>query len=124
MKMQNVEMEFVTFDAQDVIATSGPLPGYTKVGTYYIGYWYNEGVEAGYALYEDGKEYPEFAPQGIDEKTGFRTAHQTAMEDTTLYTNAEHTTFDNFLPACESGARYEFWQASNDLYCWLKQVNQ
>ena len=25
MKMQNAEMEFVTFDAQDVIATSGPL---------------------------------------------------------------------------------------------------
>ena len=25
MKMQNVEMEFVTFDAQDVIATSGEL---------------------------------------------------------------------------------------------------
>lgn len=29
MKMQNAEMEFVAFDAQDVITTSGPVPTFS-----------------------------------------------------------------------------------------------
>ena len=37
MRMQNVEMEFVTFDAQDVIATSGPIPTPTTLSI--SGYW-------------------------------------------------------------------------------------
>ena len=34
MKMQNTEMEFVTFAAQDVIATSGGLTGYYGLQSY------------------------------------------------------------------------------------------
>ncbi len=37
MKMQNASMEFVTFDAQDVIATSGPLTAMFTVNEDIIG---------------------------------------------------------------------------------------
>ena len=65
MKIQNTEMEFVAFDAQDVIATSGPLAEtahftfgeslFGGEGIYFCGtYWNNPGVGTQQFHPEDG----------------------------------------------------------------------
>ena len=53
MKIQNVEMEFVTFDAQDILTASGPIPVPTTLNIQK----YSNGTSNDLTITFDGVEY-------------------------------------------------------------------
>ena len=117
MKMQNAEMEFVTFDAQDVVTTSGgPLTAkFTVSGDLYSGLgnvtgvtykgnglWnYNSGnwqklwVNDTYAYPTDGTTY--ILTEGVSFYDGFVSDNNVANRSLTLYDVTPGTTADTTL---------------------------
>ena len=111
MRMQNAEMEFVTFDARDVIATSGPV--YEKMGTYYVD------LHGKYALYDSSTGEVALSNQNP------RSPHDIWLADEgKMYLEPNKGGAPVYYKDAYNNGDYryfEFWQFSDSLYYWLEQ---
>ena len=131
MKMQNVEMEFVTFDAQDVIATSGPIPGVPntlKISGYYDGTKNNFAVDFDNNTYTDATSIQNalkgYGYTGISfdtfnyENTGLGDGQDTIGN---TFRNEDPSDNDSSSPY-KAGNGYYTWDGS--LLMWIRDLIQ
>ncbi len=110
MKFQSVELEFVTFDAQDVIATSGdPWVGFNMYALQSTLISYNT-ANSSLIQFQIGD-----TPANDGQYTGFKT---TCSTEDNYYHWSSQSVEDEFNPT-----KYKFAESTADIVAWLTANN-